>query len=449
MSATDRRGERRACVHRAADRVVSARSVLAGGAAALAFGVWAAPSRAAPPTTAPPATADDRGEPPAGPATDAPPEPGVNEPGANEPGEPVPKACEPGWEQRAFRSAVESVVRVETPEGWGAGFVFESPTLIVTALHVVEHGRWVNVVARDGETRRARVVHNGDQALDLALLELEAPFRDPPPPIPASRRTPEVGLPVLMIGHPGAKTGGWSVSWGRVGSEALDNGTIEVDGTVNPGNSGGPLLDCEGRVLGVVSYLKGAGITMAVPIGDLPRPGDRFFHAYRGAVATAARLPNLVYSREDGTNRWGLGLGLDVVLKSRFLTALQGHYQWQAAEPAGDQITRSGARWQLELFEEYRFLGRGALGIGLGGALSIDLRRSVTGAVDATDPAAPTFTVSEDRDRSTRLLPMGTVSWELSPLLLSYAYQLDVLRPELSSHRVTVGLRTESVLAYE
>jgi hypothetical protein len=139
-----------------------------------------------------------------------------------------------------------------------------------------------------------------------------------------STRTVEVGLPVLMIGHPGAKTGGWSVSWGRVGSETLDDGAIEVDGTVNPGNSGGPLLDCEGKVLGVVSYLKGTGITMAVPIGDLPRPGDRFYHAYRGAVATAARLPNLVYSREDHDDLWGIGLGLDVVLKSHLLTAIQG-----------------------------------------------------------------------------------------------------------------------------
>lgn len=413
-------------------------------ATALALGGWAAPVRAEPrPAEAGPdelATA---------PATEA--APGEAGAGADavEPAPTAAGACEPGWEQRAFRRAVESVVRVETPNGWGAGFIFESPTTIVTALHVVEHGRWVNVVARDGEMRRARVIHNGDQALDLALLELEVPFSDPPAPIPVSTRTVEVGLPVLMIGHPGAKTGGWSVSWGRVGSETRDDGAIEVDGTVNPGNSGGPLLDCEGQVLGVVSYLKGAGITMAVPIGDLPRPGDRFFHAYRGAVATAARLPNLVYSREDGDDLWGVGLGLDVVLKSHFLTALQGHYQWQGAQPAGDRIVRSDTRWQVELFEEYRILGLGALGIGLGGALSVDLQRSVTGAVDATDPAGPTFTVTEDRDRSTRLRPMATVSWGVSRLLLSYAYQLDVLRPELSSHRVTLGLRMESVLAYE
>ena len=120
-----------------------------------------------------------------------------------------------------------------------------------------------------------------------------------------------------------------------------------------------------------------------------------------------------------------------------------------AAEPTGSLIARSDARWQLELFEEYRVLGLGALGVGIGGALSLDLRRSVSGAVDVTDPASPTFTAREDRDRSTRLRPLGIVSWELAPLLLSYAYQLDVLRPELSSHRVTVGLRMESVLAYE
>ncbi len=444
MSATVRSGGPRGGGHGAPPGARSGWRVGSAIATALALGGWAAPVRAEPP----PAEAGPD-ELATGPATEAAPGEAGAGAAAVEPAPTATGACEPGWEQRAFRRVVESVVRVETPNGWGAGFVFESPTTIVTALHVVEHGRWVNVVARDGEMRRARVVHNGDQALDLALLELEVPFSDPPAPIPVSTRTVEVGLPVLMIGHPGAKTGGWSVSWGRVGSETRDDGAIEVDGTVNPGNSGGPLLDCEGQVLGVVSYLKGAGITMAVPISDLPRPGDRFFHTYRGAVATAARLPNLVYSREDGANLWGLGLGLDVVLKSHFLTALQGHYQWQGAEPAGNRIVRSDTRWQVELFEEYRILGLGALGLGLGGALSLDLQRSVTGAVDTTDPAAPTFAVTEDRDRSTRLRPMATVSWGVSRLLLSYAYQLDLLRPELSSHRVTLGLRMESVLAYE
>jgi len=440
VSATARSGAPRAGAPGAPPGERPGRGRAGARATALALGGGATSARAAPPL------AEEGPDEPAKAA--APSEGGA----AAEAGEAAPTtvgACEAGWEQRAFRRAVESVVRVETANGWGAGFVFESPTTIVTALHVVEHGRWVNVVARDGQVRRARVIHNGDQAVDLALLELEVPFSNPPAPIPMSTRTVEVGLPVLMIGHPGAKTGGWSVSWGRVGSETLDDGAIEVDGTVNPGNSGGPLLDCEGKVLGVVSYLKGTGITMAVPIGDLPRPGDRFYHAYRGAVATAARLPNLVYSREDHDDLWGIGLGLDVVLKSHLLTAIQGHYQWQGAEPGGDLIVRSATRWQIELLEEYRLLGLGALGIGLGAALSVDLRRSVSGAVDMSDPAAPTFMVTKDRDRSTRLRPMATLSWGLNRLLLSYAYQLDVLRPELSSHRVTLGLRMESVLAYE
>ncbi|MBN2191947.1 MAG: trypsin-like peptidase domain-containing protein [Polyangiaceae bacterium] len=357
--------------------------------------------------------------------------------------------CAPGWERQAFTNAVRSVVRVETPNGWGAGFFFESSNLVVTALHVVEHFRWVDVVSRDGAVRRARVIHNGVQDLDLAILELETPFESASTPIPQSPLSPEVGLPVLMIGHPGTETGGWSVSWGRVGSETRENGAIEVDGTVNPGNSGGPLLDCQGRVLGVVSYLKDTGITMAIPITDLPRPGDRFFHAYRGAVATAARLPNIVYAREDGQNLWGIGLGGDLVLKNRFVTAVQGHYQWRNAEPAGPTIDRTHRRWQLEALEEVRVSAFGTFGFGLGGALSFDIHRTLTAGIDVTDPAAPVLAVSEDRDRSTRVRPMATASWELKPFQISYAFQLDVLRPESSSHRVILGVRTEKVLSYE
>jgi hypothetical protein len=421
-------------------RALSARA--GAGRLLLALGATVA-SAAAEPTTAPAVPSPAENDAPAMTADDA------GEPEAKSDDDVSPTECAAGWERRAFKSAVRSVVRVQTPNGWGAGFFFENSTTVVTALHVVEHGRWVDVVDRDGETRRARVVHNGDQELDLAVLELESSFPNPMPPIPSSPYTPEVGMPVLMIGHPGTEAGGWSVSWGRVGSEQRDNGAIEVDGTVNPGNSGGPLLDCEGRVLGVVSYLKDTGITMAIPIGDLPRPGDRYFHSYRGAVATAGRLPNVVYSHERDLDLWGLGLGFDVVLKNRFTTAFQGHYQWRSANPSGAMIQSTDRRWQLEAFEEYRIFGLGALGFGLGAALSFDAHRALSGAIDVTDPANPTLAVDEQRKRSTRLRPMATVSWALKPLLLGYAYQLDTIRPEFSTHRVFVGLRMESVLSYE
>jgi hypothetical protein len=155
-----------------------------------------------------------------------------------------------------------------------------------------------------------------------------------------------------------------------------------------------------------------------------------------------------VYTHEDRLNLWGLGLGFDVVLKNRFVTALQGHYQWQGAKASGAVIDRADHRWQLELLEEFRIFALGTLGFGLGGALSFDTHRSVTASI-VTDPAPPTLSVKEDRDRSTRLRPMATVSWELKPFQLSYAYQLDVFHPELSSHRVMLGLRMESVLSYE
>ncbi len=357
--------------------------------------------------------------------------------------------CSEGWERAAFKGVVESVVRVKTPSGWGAGFFFEDGMTVVTALHVVELGRSVQVIARTGESRRARVVHNADQDLDLAVLELERPFESfTPKPLERSPSKPAVAMPVMMIGHPGTEAGGWSVSWGRVGSETLDSGAIEVDGTANPGNSGGPLVDCEGRVLGVVSYLKDTGITMAVPIAELPRQGERRFHFYEGAFAAAVRFPNVVYSREEDFSLWGIGLGGDFVIRDRWVTALQGQYQWHAQRPEDSLIELTERRWQVELYEEFRVLGPGYLGLGFGGALSWDTRKTTWGRVDeSTTP--PTFAVDHERDRSVRLRPMVTASWELPPLYVGYAYQIDTGRPELSSHRLVFGLRTEDVLSYE
>ena len=361
----------------------------------------------------------------------------------------APVECREGWERAAYKDAVESVVRVKTSDGWGAGFFFEDGVTVVTALHVVELGRSVQVVARTGEVRRARVVHNADQEIDLAVLQVDRPFDSfTPRPLERSPYKPTVAMPVMMIGHPGSEAGGWSVSWGRVGSERLDSGAIEVDGTANPGNSGGPLLDCEGRVLGVVSYLKDTGITMAIPIDDLPRQGERRFHFYEGAFAAGLRFPNVVYSQEQDFPLWGLGIGADFVLHDRWVTALQGHYQWHAEQPGGDLIELSQRRWQVELYEEYRLLTFGYMGVGLGGALSWDTRKTSRGRVDEST-APPSFVVDYDRNRSLGLRPMVTASWEVSPLYFGYAFQLDTGNPNFSTHRLVFGIRSENVLSYK
>jgi S1-C subfamily serine protease len=366
-----------------------------------------------------------------------------------EAGETLPGECGEGWEAAAYKDAVESVVRVKTPNGWGAGFFFEDGLTVITALHVVEIGRSVQVVARTGETRRARVVHNANQELDLAVLRLDRPFESfKPKPLERSPHEPTVAMPVMMIGHPGSEGGGWSVSWGRIGSAMLDNGAIEVDGTANPGNSGGPLLDCQGRVLGVVSYLKDTGITMAVPIEELPREGDRRFHFYQGALAAAVRFPNVVFSREEDFSLWGIGVGADLVVRDRWVTALQGHYQWHAERPGGSLIELTERRWQIELYEEFRVLALGYLGIGFGGAISWDTQKTTVGRVDDTT-APPSFAVDYHRDRSVRLRPMVTASWEPSPFHFGYAYQIDTLNPGLSTHRLVFGIRSEDVLSYE
>ena len=173
-------------------------------------------------------------------------------------------ACAPGWESALFATARGSVVRITDGGSWGAGFVWKTPRTIVTAMHVVRHGRSFEISFGDGSKGRAHIVA-GDTEADVAILELDG---DAPPLAPLELGDPAsvlLGAPVVAIGHPHAsqstdtrETGlrEWTITRGVLG--ARNDHQIQVDAPLNPGNSGGPILDCTGRVLGVASHIHGS-----------------------------------------------------------------------------------------------------------------------------------------------------------------------------------------------
>lgn len=167
-------------------------------------------------------------------------------------------------------------------EGTGSGFVYDTQGHIVTNNHVVEDAQEIEVVLADGTVLLADVVGT-DAYYDLAVLHVD-PAQLPVPPLPlGSAETLRVGQRVLAIGNPfgldRTLTTGVISALDRT-IEGPDNrtitGIIQTDAAINKGNSGGPLLDSSGRVIGITSAIfsptgTSAGVGFAVPVDTLKR----------------------------------------------------------------------------------------------------------------------------------------------------------------------------------
>jgi serine protease Do len=155
----------------------------------------------------------------------------------------------------------------------GSGVVLREDGLVLTSRHVIVGADDVRVELDDGRDFHA-VVAAQDAWLDVALLRLQGARGLPAATLGSSDATP-VGAPVLVIGNPFGI--GPSVSRGILSAKgrSVDQTPAEIylqtDAAVNPGNSGGPLLDAGGRVIGVTAAVMehGQGVSFAVPIDDV------------------------------------------------------------------------------------------------------------------------------------------------------------------------------------
>lgn len=162
--------------------------------------------------------------------------------------------------------------------GLGSGVVVNDRGDILTSLHVVEGARTITVSFSDG-TRSPASVRSADPNHDIAVL---APDRLPEVVVPAVLGGgAQVGDEAYVVGHPLGLVASLStgVISGLNRSFPLSNGKsiggmIQFDAAVNPGNSGGPLLNRNGQVIGIVTGLANdagddhfLGIGFAVPIG--------------------------------------------------------------------------------------------------------------------------------------------------------------------------------------
>jgi putative serine protease PepD len=158
----------------------------------------------------------------------------------------------------------------------GTGFIYDTKGDIVTNDHVISGSSSVTVKLSDGSTYKATVV-GSDPSTDLAVLHIDAPASKLVPLALADSSKVGIGDGVVAIGNPFGLDG--SVTSGIVSAlnreiVAPDNtpieGAIQTDAAINHGNSGGPLLDLQGKVIGVTSQIQSDsggndGVGFAVP----------------------------------------------------------------------------------------------------------------------------------------------------------------------------------------
>jgi S1-C subfamily serine protease len=162
----------------------------------------------------------------------------------------------------------------------GTGVVIDLMGNIVTSLHVVDDSSDITVTFADGSRSDAFVLQQTPE-MDIAILRA---FNTSPNITPATMGNPgamRVGDDVFVVGHPfglydsmsAGVISGFNRSFEPRGTDIRLTGLIQFDAAANPGNSGGPLLDRYGRVIGIVTGLVSpvesgyfVGIGFAVPI---------------------------------------------------------------------------------------------------------------------------------------------------------------------------------------
>jgi S1-C subfamily serine protease len=207
----------------------------------------------------------------------------------------------------------------------GSGFVLDRNGHVVTNHHVVSGGGTIRVVLWNGKSYRAELVGE-DPSTDLAVLRIDAPASALVPLQLTDSSEVEVGDTVVAIGSPfgldGTLTSGIVSALHRQITAPNDFSiadSIQTDAAINHGNSGGPLLDARGRVIGVNTQIESesggnVGIGFAVPSNtvrsstqQLIRSGE-VAHAYLGIQMVAVPNGVAITDVRDGTPAEEAGL---------------------------------------------------------------------------------------------------------------------------------------------
>lgn len=173
--------------------------------------------------------------------------------------------------QDIFQELSPAVVVITTDNARGSGFIVSSDGVIVTNYHVVSGASTIEVKLKDGRTFPVKGIINYDRGIDLCILKIEG----------RNLSTVELGnVEVLPIGGKvfviGAPLGfEYSITEGLYSGkrEVFNRAYLQFSASTSPGNSGGPLIDAKGTIIGVVTWVANVegsqNINFAVPIDEV------------------------------------------------------------------------------------------------------------------------------------------------------------------------------------
>ena len=187
----------------------------------------------------------------------------------------------------------------------GSGFVynFMGQNVIVTNYHVVDGAVNITVTFANGNAYTATAL-GSDPYAELGVLSVDAPEEEFVPIEVASSTSLQVGDPVIVVGTPyglaGLMSAGYVSALGRTLTAETTGGyvianVIQTTAALNPGNSGGPVLNYKGQVVGIATAIvaDSEGLGFAIPsntilreIGDLINTGSYTDHPWLGASGT-------------------------------------------------------------------------------------------------------------------------------------------------------------------
>jgi S1-C subfamily serine protease len=177
------------------------------------------------------------------------------------------KKVSPAVVEIRTKSVDQVAITLDTDEfvehhGLGSGVLIDRKWTILTAAHVVQAADKIMVVFSDGRMVPARVVSSAPQG-DVAMLQLEEKVSLPEPIVQADSDKVEVGMQVVVVGAPyglshslssGYISGLHTIDSMSFGAAQID--VFQTDAAINVGNSGGPLLNLDGEMIGIISHIK-------------------------------------------------------------------------------------------------------------------------------------------------------------------------------------------------
>ena len=214
----------------------------------------------------------------------------------------------PAVYQRTHTGVVDIVVAQSRGSAEGSGWVYDTKGDIVTNEHVVSGATSITVTLSNGKSFKAHLVGR-DSSTDLAVVRISAPASMLTPLTVGNSDAVQVGSPVVAIGSPfglaETVTSGIVSALGR-SIEAPNNFTIanaiQTDAPINHGNSGGPLLNSAGQVIGVNAQIQSQsggseGVGFAIPSNTVRSvvsqlvAGKTVAHAYFGVQVRDSSSP--------------------------------------------------------------------------------------------------------------------------------------------------------------